>query len=938
MVRRFTLLFALSALAVGIAVAPRHLVSRTQTDPDFTHFESSHVHPAVLTPDGTRLLVVSTPDNHLTVFDLTTPTPERIAEIPVGLEPVSVAARSNTEAWVVNHLSDNVSIVDLTTKHVKATLRVGDEPSDIVFAGPSEHAYVSVSQEDAIRVYDSTTLGLVTTIPVAGRMPRALAKNAAGTLVFAAIFNAGNRTTVLTAAEVADSIPDDPDFPRDINNKHGHIAPPDVGGIVQYLAFGGEGAGWYDEYGKLWSSKVKYTMPDADVSEINTTTNTVSRNFSGLGSVNYNVAVAPDGRLVSVGTEGRNQLRFEPKLRGYLVDTRISYVTPAGTLSQRLLNPHINYTVTPGPQAEVDSALGIPTAVAFSSNNQRVYVTAFSNNRLAVLNPGAGANQILARVPTIRGPSGMVLDEPRGRIYVVGRFHNQLQTLSSDSLVSLHVTRIGFDPTPDAIVNGRKFFYGGSTSGHGDQACASCHIFGDMDNLAWDLGDPFAEYIDPPVSNPLGLEGFDPQKGPMTTQTLRGMTNTEPLHWRGDRVNLSAFNGAFVSLMGRSAQLPDSEMTAFNDFAMPLANPPNPHRFLDNTLPDYAGAPSPADGETFFLNTPISGSNRCVDCHSLPAGTNRVMVPDSLLFEDQDLKVPQLRNLYRKTGFTDETGASSKRGTGFTHDGAIDNLFNFLRLPQFSFNPDTGIAHPARRDVAAFLMAFPTGTAPAVGVQVTFDGASNPEGASRVDTLRSQFAAGNIDVIAKGRVGTQPRGWEYLGGDAWQPDKASASNLTTAQLLALATDPAHAVTVTGVPRGSGHRMGNDRDRDSYRDGDELDAGSLSGDPLSTPLNVAVGDGVEGARNGLERVSPNPFKQRAEVLFTLARAAAVDVVVYDVLGREVRDLAHGRRFEAGRWSVEWNGRRNDGGEAGVGMYFVRMRTETGTWVRPLVRIR
>ena len=35
--------------------------------------------------------------------------------VPVGLEPIAVAARSNTEVWVVNHLSDSVSIVDVGT-------------------------------------------------------------------------------------------------------------------------------------------------------------------------------------------------------------------------------------------------------------------------------------------------------------------------------------------------------------------------------------------------------------------------------------------------------------------------------------------------------------------------------------------------------------------------------------------------------------------------------------------------------------------------------------------------------------------------------------------------------------------------------------------------------------------------------------------------------
>jgi DNA-binding beta-propeller fold protein YncE len=53
---------------------------------------------------------------------------------------VAVAARTNQEAWVVNHLSDSVSIVQLDGKesHVTRTLLVGDEPRDLVFAGPNQ--------------------------------------------------------------------------------------------------------------------------------------------------------------------------------------------------------------------------------------------------------------------------------------------------------------------------------------------------------------------------------------------------------------------------------------------------------------------------------------------------------------------------------------------------------------------------------------------------------------------------------------------------------------------------------------------------------------------------------------------------------------------------------------------------------------------------------
>ena len=39
------------------------------------------------------------------------------ASVPVGLEPVAVAVRDDKEVWVVNHLSDSVSVVDVSSLH-----------------------------------------------------------------------------------------------------------------------------------------------------------------------------------------------------------------------------------------------------------------------------------------------------------------------------------------------------------------------------------------------------------------------------------------------------------------------------------------------------------------------------------------------------------------------------------------------------------------------------------------------------------------------------------------------------------------------------------------------------------------------------------------------------------------------------------------------------
>src|SRR5262249_5956993 len=95
--------------------------------------------PLALSPSGKLLFALNTPDNRLEIFRVAGNNLVPIGSVGVGLEPVAVAARSDNEVWVANHLSDSVSIVTLdadgAVATVSRTLLVGDEPRDIVFAG-----------------------------------------------------------------------------------------------------------------------------------------------------------------------------------------------------------------------------------------------------------------------------------------------------------------------------------------------------------------------------------------------------------------------------------------------------------------------------------------------------------------------------------------------------------------------------------------------------------------------------------------------------------------------------------------------------------------------------------------------------------------------------------------------------------------------------------
>ncbi|HYE02497.1 MAG TPA: hypothetical protein VD963_04600, partial [Phycisphaerales bacterium] len=275
----------------------------------FVNWETPHVHPLDLTPDRTRLLAVNTADNRLEVYDVATGLPAPVGAVPVGLDPVSVRARTNTEAWVVNHVSDTVSVVDLNTMNVTMTLRTGDEPADVVFAAGK--AFVSVSQLNHVKVFDLANLAAPPlVVPIEGEDPRALATD--GTRVYAAIFESGNQTTILgqpVVSSAANPYPGDQNPPPNAGAGFDPpLAPglppaPDVGLIVKRAPDGT----WRDDNGGNWSSSVGWSLHDHDVAIIDAATLGVTY-ATGLMNLNMALGVRPDGQVTVVGTEALNQV------------------------------------------------------------------------------------------------------------------------------------------------------------------------------------------------------------------------------------------------------------------------------------------------------------------------------------------------------------------------------------------------------------------------------------------------------------------------------------------------------------------------------------------------------------------------------------------------------------------------------------------------------
>lgn len=854
-------------------------------------FESGHVRPVALTPDGRRLLVVNTPDGRLEVLSVTDAGLEKETSIRVGLEPVAVAVRDDSEAWVVNHLSDSVSIVDLrgATPVLKRTLLVGDEPQDIVFA--SGRAFITTarrgqnSPSDAslttggvgradLWVFDPDALGdsmggdPVAVLSLFGDSPRALAVSPDGERVYAAVFKSGNQTTIVSAFAVCPGGSGAPPcivegrelpggLPPPTENFQG-IPQPQVGLIVRRDS---ESGAWSDELGRDWSNAVEITLPDYDVFVIDATTDVPEpiAAYSGVGTVLYNMATHPiSGKVFVSNTEAHNEVRFEPVVRGRQHLSRVS-ILGGDAVVARHLNKHIDYTRVPSPPETAERSLALPLGLAFEPDGTILYVAAFGSDRVGVFDvdrledgtfePGDPAAIIVSG----GGPSGLVRDDRRPRLYVATRFDNGVSVIDVDRRVEIqHLALHSGEPAP--VIRGRRWLYDArATSSNGEAACATCHVFGDTDDLAWDLGDPDGVVlINPNPVHDLVLQtgelgefwyDFHPMKGPLTTQTLRGTASHGAMHWRGDRSGafvsgssagdaaaaFRQFNASFVSLLGAAQPLPSDALDDLAEFVLSLVPGPNPHRPLDNSL-----TAAQQRGRMQFFgpdDEEMRPLNMCDTCHAIDRdarhfGTNTHM---SSNFESAQLmKIPSLRSVYRKVGMFGlfprlfrgahgETGPQV-RGFGFIHDGSL------------------GIFVGTAMD---FVMAIETDLFPVVGQQLTLRHEVSPDAMSRLQLLLSRRAAGDCDLMAAATLDGFERAWLIVDYGV-ESDRRTESLADIEELLSLTAFHNAPITFSALPPGTGVRRALDRDGDGERDGDERAAGTDPEDPRDFQIRC-VGD-------------------------------------------------------------------------------------------------
>ena len=574
----------------------------------------------------------------------------------------------------------------------------------------------------------------------------------------------------------------------------------------------------------------------------------VTNYYPHLGTINLGLTVNPtSGNLYVANMDALNLVQFQTNLNGHFVNNQITAVNPSTGQTQIWnLNPNINYSILPNTNA-LANALAMPTAIIFEPTGRYLYIAAFGTDRVGILDTTTGtvtgfieidpqAVGATANPATKRGPRGLAMGA--NLLYVLNRISNSISIVDlSSNTISSEIATGSFDPTPAVIKNGRGFLYDAKLSGNGTNSCASCHIDSEMDLIAWNLGNPDGgmTYLDEAGTT----YAYHPMKGPMTTQTLRGLANVEPYHWRGDKPNLAAFNGAFAELMGGS-EISPADMTAFTNYINTIVFQPNPYLNVDGTYPatvalvDEPGvSANPMAGQNSFMTFDIETTDKtaefCVTCHTIAVGSNglatglgtnlKVRTPQGNgPSSQQPFKIPHLRNLYQKMNVNFNPGAVSVNGFGFNHDGAITGLD--AQASQNSF-PEVLKHQAVAQAIDAFEMCFPTGTVPATGYSRTLTNSTVNTSPAQTDwsTLQSQATAGNIDLIANGTIQGVVHGLLYLPSTGmYATDTTGLGPFTQAQLTTFIQN-GDTLTIMGVPTGSGSRMAIDRNLDGVKNGD-----------------------------------------------------------------------------------------------------------------------
>ncbi len=851
--------FLVPLVLLGASAEAQIPVATDNRDGVQADFEVGPVNPIERSDDG-KLWCVNLHDASVSVFK-TSPSLRWIDRVYVGLGPVTIRRRPNTsELWVVCCVSNQVLVIDSLTRRVIDGVRVEFEPRDCVFDASGDFAYVSVGATNQIKKLRCSARRVVATFEF-GDDP-----DGAGPQAF---LNCEEPRSLLIDGSTL--------YGLSFEGGNGTIPIPMAAGSVPIA--------------DLWENSFITLPRDLDVVEFDLSSSTVTGMgaLHRVGAINSDVLKIPgSGDLIVSNIQLKNSFpnvgEFVFRKHG-IAEHRLTIAAPGADPLDPAAMTHIDLNLSAAFMG-LPATFSFPSQMAVDAAGRFVYVACYETRNTAVVDLVTLQVHAVLNAGGLSpdkgfGPRGVLLDESRGRLYVFNRADSTLDEFAVPVALGsvnnpIRTVSIGLDVTDPDVREGRIAFIDALNSVNGAQSCNTCHVDGHTDRLAWDLSE-FTGNTDNP-SEPLVRKDV---KGVKVTQSLFGIEETEPLHWRGDRKDLHEFAGAVGDLLGGT---PDA--AAFDKlvrYVHTLSYRPNHMQNKDRSLTSTASRGLELFN-TFgiFQLSDRQGNKRfttCNECHSLNgfSGTN-----NQIGNEDNNSVVAetaaQLRGLQTKasdlwtnsadwsfTGFTDPEVISRfsvqpVTGFGYGSLGNLDTVFEFLDVI-FPIDPADAV------DLAEFVSQLDPGTAPAIGFATTVKaGTAQNALRSPVNTyLIPEALAFHIDLVARGWMrnpaaatakSTRLKLLFNTQTGKFDSDTPGFGPYSLIQLFGQIARGAGTLTFLGVPPGAGIRLGldgdldgeidgaeakngasnlkTDTDGDSYPDGHEIKNGSNPNDPSSIP--------------------------------------------------------------------------------------------------------
>ena len=285
-------------------------------------------------------------------------------------------------AYITNAGAGNVSVIDVATNAIAATVPLGTNPASVSVSPDGSRVYISNQGGNNVSVLSTATNTVTATVPV-GRSPRGVAITPDGARAYVANGDVANISVLSTATNIVTAT-----IPVGISPR-GVAVTPD--GSRVYVA--------------------NYGFSSSNVSVISTATNTVIATVP-VGVSPFGVAVTPDG-------------------------TRV-YVTNLFSNNVSVISTATNTVIATVPVGS------IPLGVAITPDGSRGYVANQGGNTVSVI--ATASNTVSATVTVGASPVGVAITPDGAQAYVVNQNSNSVSVLSTASNAVTATVTVGAIP------------------------------------------------------------------------------------------------------------------------------------------------------------------------------------------------------------------------------------------------------------------------------------------------------------------------------------------------------------------------------------------------------------------------------------------------------------------------------------------------------------